>query len=64
MSVGGPICQEVCEGLRFDGVSLDELYYEVVDFGCPFSIRPMASGFLKMLSSGKLEGIMILFAYK
>ena len=37
MSVGGPICQEVCEGFRFDCVSPDKLYYEVVDFGGPFS---------------------------
>ena len=37
MSVGGPIYQEVYEGLRFDCISLDELYCEVVDFGVPFS---------------------------
>ena len=37
MRVVGPICQKVCEGLRFDCVSLDELYCEVVDFGGPFS---------------------------
>ena len=36
MSVGGPICQEVCEGLRFDCVSPDELYCKVIDFGGPF----------------------------
>ena len=37
MSVEGPICQEVYEGLRFDSVSPDELYCEVIDFGGPFS---------------------------
>jgi hypothetical protein len=37
VSVGGPVCQEVCEGLRFDCVSPDELYYEGIDFDGPFS---------------------------
>jgi len=37
VSVGGPICQEVCEGLRFDCFSPGELNCEVVDFGGPFS---------------------------
>ena len=38
MSVESLICQEVYEGLRFDCVSPNELYCEVVDFGGPFSI--------------------------
>jgi len=37
MSVGGPICEEVCKVLRFYCVSPDELYCQVVDFGGPFS---------------------------
>ena len=37
MSVGGSNLQEVCEGLRFDCVSPNKLYYEVIDFGGPFS---------------------------
>ena len=37
MSVEGPVCQEVCEGLRFDYVSPDELHCKAIDFGGPFS---------------------------
>jgi hypothetical protein len=36
VNVGGPICHEVYEGLRFDCVSPDKLYCKIVDFGGPF----------------------------
>ena len=40
MSVGGPICEEVCKVLRFYCVSPDELYDKVIDFGGLLSNSP------------------------
>ena len=40
VSVGGLVWGEVYKGLRFDRISPDELYYEVIDFDGPLSDSP------------------------
>ena len=42
VNVGGLVYDEVCEGLGFDCISLNEFYDEVVDFGGPLSNLPYA----------------------
>ena len=56
MRVGGPICQEVYEGLRFDCVSPDEFYCEVVDFGGPFSYSANGSWVLEDVVKWETQG--------
>ena len=40
MSVGGPVYDEVYEGLGFDCICLDKLYDKVIDFGGLLSNSP------------------------
>jgi hypothetical protein len=37
MGAGGLVSHKICEGLRFDCVSSNELNCEVIEFGGPFS---------------------------
>ena len=56
VSVGRPVYDEVCEGLEFDCISFDELYYEVVDFGGPLSNSPYGFWVLKDVVKWKTRG--------
>ena len=56
MCVRCPIHDKVCEGLRFDCVSTDGLYYIVVDFRCPPSDSPYCFWVLENVVEWKTQG--------
>ena len=47
---------KVCEGLRFDCVSANELYYIVIDFRGPFADSPNCFGVLENVVKWKSRG--------